>query len=401
MLNCGFVVSKSDDCLFFLRDKQGLLQGMAGWHVDDGLLTGNKVFWDAMKEVGKHLEFGKHAEKSFKFCGMQINQSDDGTVTADQIEMNKRLEDIPMPKDGRNLTADCTPQEITLIRGRIGAILYITGMTRPYESYMVSHLASWATRAKVFHIKKVNELIKHIRDKEPDVGLIYRGGCSVDYMYTFHDSSFKQERESGSQFGIFTFVGPKIDKHGDIKGVSLLRWASKRARRVCHSTLAAETLAATSGLDSQAGMAYRLDEVDMKPKSILLTDCMSLFTHVYAMTGKTAEILLPDIHELREASMPWRNALSDEYVDQFVELWWVPTEKQVADHLTKADTPSSKELLEVVLKQGLIRLGTKYQRPRSTQQAHSFGVASILSILHVATVEPSPMLALLAEVFDD
>ena len=63
--------------------------------------------------------------------------------------------------------------------------------------------------------------------------------------------------------------------------------------------------------------------------------------HMYAMTGKTAEMLLPDIHELHEATMPWRHALPEEYVEEFVELWWCATHRQLADNLTK-----TSELLE-------------------------------------------------------
>ena len=198
-------------------------------------------------------------------------------------------------------------------------------------------------------------------------------------MYTFHDSSFKSERDSGSQMGILSYAGPQIDSHGAIRGVSLLRWASKRARRVCHSTLAAETLASTAGLDSQAGLKFRLRELGFRPKSILLTDCRSLFEHIYAMTGKTAELLLPDIHELREATMPWRSALSEDFSEDFVELWWCSTTKMLADNLTKRHTPSTYEFTNV-LRKNIIHLGSEgkekdsgFLRPRPAQRAHSFG----------------------------
>ena len=206
----------------------------------------------------------------------------------------------------------------------------------------------------------------------------------MEYIYTVHDSRFKPERESGSQMGIFTFVGPQITHHGEIKGASLVRWASKRARRVCHSTMAAETLAATGGLDSQAGIKYRINELGYYPKSIMLTDCRSLFDHVYSMTGKTAEILLPDIHEMRESCMPWRSAFSEEWADDFVELWWVSTHKMLADHLTKTTAPSRFELINV-LEKGLINLGkldTDYKRPRVTQRAHTFWLNECFHVLH-------------------
>ena len=385
MLDAGFETSKSDDCLFLLKGEDGRVNGMAGWHVDDGLLTGNEIFWQAMEKVAKNLEFGKRAEKSFRFCGMNVKQSEDGTVTLDQKDAVQNLVEIPVDKK-RPRTDACTQQEVTALKGRIGAILYVTGMTRPYEAYEVSHIAAWANpqNARVEHLVMCNALIKSMRDEHPDLGLVYKGQCSLEYMYTFHDSSFKQERESGSQMGIFTFVGPQITTHGEIKGASLVRWASKRARRVCHSTMAAETLAATGGLDSQAGIKYRINELGYYPKSIMLTDCRSLFDHVYSMTGKTAEILLPDIHEMRESCMPWRSAFSEEWADDFVELWWVSTHKMLADHLTKTTAPSRFELINV-LEKGLINLGkfdTDYKRPRVTQRAHVFWINSIFSVLH-------------------
>ena len=173
-------------------------------------------------------------------------------------------------------------------------------------------------------------------------------------------------------------MGPPVkDETGEIIGASLVRWASKRARRVCHSTMAAETLAATAGLDAAAGLRFRLWEVGFRPKCVMLTDCRSLFDHVYAMTGKTAEMLLPDIHELREATMPWRHALSDDFRDEFFELWWCATENMLADNLTKARTPSLWNFLDIGEK-GRICLGKESEgfiKPRPTQRSFSGNVS--------------------------
>ena len=185
--------------------------------------------------------------------------------------------------------------------------------------------------------------------------------------------------------GILTFVGPVIDHKGDINGACLLRWASKRARRVCHSTMAAETLSASGAYDYQAGLRFRLEEVEIYPRSVMLTDCRSLFDHIYAMTGKTAELLLPDIHELREASMPWRNSLSEDYIGDFIEMWWTATHRQLADNLTKHLTPSTKEFFKV-LQTNKISLGEDYQRPRPTQRAHSFHVLHEIFFSWVSTL---------------
>ena len=63
----------------------------------------------------------------------------------------------------------------------------------------------------------------------------------------------------------------------------------------------------------------------------------------------------------------------------------------MADHLTKNNTPSSAELISV-LREGVIRLGADYLRPRVTQQAHSFGSFQLfetLGVLYASAIDDS------------
>ena len=69
MQKAGFAVSRVDECLFFLKEAStGKVEGVAGYHVDDGLLTGNARFWEKMNEVSKDIKFGTKKRKEFKFC---------------------------------------------------------------------------------------------------------------------------------------------------------------------------------------------------------------------------------------------------------------------------------------------------------------------------------------------
>ena len=133
-----------------------------------------------------------------------------------------------------------------------------------------------------------------------------------------------------------------------------------------HSTLAAETLATTFSLDVNEGTRGRLLELQITCAGIVLTDCRSLFDHVYAMTGRTDEVLVPDFHQLREAALPFRHAHSADYDGLSIELWWVPTHMQIADNLTKVHTPST-DLFFKALSSNRLQL-VEYQRPRSAHQ---------------------------------
>ena len=92
-----------------------------------------------------------------------------------------------------------------------------------------------------------------------------------------------------------------------------------------------------------------------------------MFDGLYSMTSKISEMLVPDFFELREAAMPWRCAYSDEFDGLPTEIWWCPTEWQLADNLTKLTTPSTN-LFYSLLETGTMHL-PRYERPRSAQRA--------------------------------
>ena len=70
--------------------------------------------------------------------------------------------------------------------------------------------------------------------------------------------------------------------------------------------------------------------------------------------------------------MPWRCALSENYRENYVELWWVSTNTQLADNFTKVATPSRNDFIRICT-DNQVWIGKDFLRPRSTQRAHSFG----------------------------
>ena len=374
MIEHKFTVGKYDECLFILVDDQGRLRGLCGFHVDDGLLTGDGYFWSVMAEVSKRIRFGKRQKQRFVFCGVRITQLPDYTIELDQEEaivQIKLCEVSAARADGDSLT----PSEVTDLRGRLGSILYITGNTRPFEAYVVSHLSAFTTEAKVTHLRQVNKVIKHLHSTKT-FRLRYVKIAGPLFCYTFSDSNFKKERDNGSQTGSVTLIGSAIAADG-LLVFNLLRWSSRRTRRVVHSTLAAETLAATFSLDVNEGTRGRLLELQIQCEGVLLTDCRSLFDHVYSMTGRTDEVLVPDFHQLREAALPFRHAHSDAYDGFPVELFWVPTHLQLADNLTKVHTPSTDVFFRALSTNRFTLV--EYQRPRSAHQHLSGILAAFVS----------------------
>ena len=65
--------------------------------------------------------------------------------------------------------------------------------------------------------------------------------------------------------------------------------------------------------------------------------------------------------------MPWRSWAED-HDQQSVEMWWVPTDRQLADNLTKVVTPSSHQFMESI-RVNSFSLGKIYVRPRPSQRS--------------------------------
>ena len=84
------------------------------------------------------------------------------------------------------------------------------------------------------------------------------------------------------------------------------------------------------------------------------------------MTSHPDEMLVPDFSQLRESCMPFRHALSLDFDGKAIELWWTPTELQLADNLTKMRTPSTDRFF-ICLRNNEFWL-EEYKRPRKAHR---------------------------------
>ena len=148
--------------------------------------------------------------------------------------------------------------------------------------------------------------------------------------------------------------------------VEVLRFQSKRAKLIAHSTLTTETLAARKGLDRNCCTRLRILEFGFDLDGVLITDCQSLFDGMYSLTSKISEVLVPDFFALRESAMPWRCVYSNDFNGLPTGLWWISADLQLADNFTKLKTPGLNVLI-YLLQTGVLHL-SRYERPRRAQR---------------------------------
>ena len=152
-------------------------------------------------------------------------------------------------------------------------------------------------------------------------------------MLVFHDASFANLKDKGSQGGFLIFLSDQLNK-----SLSLIAWQSRKLRRVVNSTLSAEALQ----MIDAAGKAYwiqcLLEEVcKIKIPIQCVTDSKTLYEAVHSTKQVLDNRLRIDIAILKE--MITKKEIN--------EISWVPKEQQLADCLTKRGA-SCKSLIQTL-----------------------------------------------------
>ena len=150
---------------------------------------------------------------------------------------------------------------------------------------------------------------------------------------------------------IFVLPDPNIELCNEIgvwdnqlsdknENVSPITWSSRKLRRICRSTITAETMATLDTIDVCAWLVHMFREVfDVEVRqTIIRTDNMSSYQAINSTTAVEEKRLRVDIAAIRECI---RN--------KEVSIEWVSKENQLADVLTKQGADSMK--LAQVLKQ--------------------------------------------------
>ena len=372
----GFRAVPHEAAAYTLNDDHGNLQGLVVIHVDDLLWTGGPEIEAKMNEICEIYKFGKLSKNNFKYCGREIVKDAEGVhITCPALI--DRVKPIYMTAEQRKMKTEKVPENIKLqLRSIIGSSAWLSRVCRPDLSYSVSYLQSNVSNATFEHVHFANNMVKIARNSK-NVGIHFpiRAFRFEDCMIVgLQDASFANdafENEKGvrsglrSQSGRVLCLASKDFQRSHQGHLLMLDWHSTTIKRVCRSTLQAETMSLLSGLEEceharfvlhglwnhhdrrdQCWQIAAQDEFAVN----LYTDCRSLHEHVIqpGMTTVSDKRLAIDLSSVRQ--LIWRQqgeSLGDPLLtdrlpkDQSTALHWLNTEKMIADCLTKSMRPGS------------------------------------------------------------
>ena len=307
----------------------GRLQGLIISNVDDLLLIGNEKF---DKEIVDKLQtvfrFSKIEDKSFVYCGCRITVNDDGTIDLDQTEYIHELK--PMNTVEGDADRELTKDEKKEARGKVGALLWASLVTRPDISFDVNLLSSEVSKGTVKTVKEINRVISVAKSRTNRLRFVKLGDLSKLKVKIYADASFANVDDSTRS----TSGRVILLENSENKLSNIICWKSKKINRVCRSAKAAETRALDDALDEGIHIARILKEIyegkiDLKEPAQIsveaMTDNKSLWESIYNTRQCEERMLRSTIASMKEL-------LEMKMIDS---IKWVPTHKQLADCLTK------------------------------------------------------------------
>ena len=347
----------------FTYSEDGDVKLMMGTHVDDILFACKPGYENFVKRLQEafQVEDSKVSEGNFRFCGREISHDDDGSITVTCKSTAEKIEPISY-RTGVRKTEMANDAEKSQLRSVVGSLAWVARQARPDLSYRVNKLQSVCTKATLRDLVFANKTVADAKEFS-NHGITYKAGV-LDFndciLCTISDASWSNEKQLvkgkleplRSQRARMTVLAHKEFLKRMETPFYPIAWQSTIVKRVCRSTLQAESYGMTAAVEE--GMRLRAMIVDSRGlldrrkwevtsrqnmQHLWLTDCKSLEDHLLSesLTKTDDKRLSVDIAALRQ--LIWQNAneedqeeLSDDMPDK---IRWIDTSKMLVDCLTK------------------------------------------------------------------
>ncbi|KAI3666990.1 hypothetical protein L6452_42031 [Arctium lappa] len=289
------------------------------------------------------FEMSMMGELTF-FLGLQVKQTTEGIFinqskyVSDILEKYKLSYSSPMKtpmSTGSKLHADLEGKtvECKLYRGMIGSLLYLTA-SRPDIMFATCLCARFQANPKESHLYAVKRIFRYLKGTK-NLGLWYPENSGFDLM-AYTDSDYggcKLDRKSTS--GSCQFLGGK-----------LVSWTSKKQNCVSTSTAEAEYVAAASCCSQVLWMRTQLRDYGFDIEKIpILCDSKSAIA-----------ISTNPVQHSKTKHIDIRYHFLKHHVEEgTIEMYFVPTDYQLADLFTKA--LDEKRFTFLIGKSGMLNMG--------------------------------------------
>jgi len=341
----------SDSAIYLWFSGGIRLAAIISTHVDD-LKGGGEADTMSHIKAGLASAFGALSEKvgDFIHCGVQHFQDENGDVYTDQVHYIAQLHAADVA--GLNQLAPTTPlnaKQQSDFGSLLGGLSWVC-QTRLDVNIYVGALQRKNKAPTVEHLLRLNRIVKWIRRRPLKIRYtnLYKHAASSEprslRTTVISDSAFRKEDAAGLAMRGFIVGFSPLDSEGPGGYLHLIEWGSKKQKRVCRSTYAAElnslvdsyevgkviTAAATELVTPslRPSIIIRLEETGAFVWTIeCIIDAKSVFDSL-----SNAEITPPTEAALVFVLLVLKEALQTHTMRT---LWWCDTRDMLSDGLNK------------------------------------------------------------------
>ena len=349
----GGVQTAADPCVWVFCSESGEHMGIIGAHVDDFLIAGNESpEWNkALEILLAAFRWTPWEEKTFKQCGIMIEQREDNSIVQQQEEYLSALEEIDIDiKRQRTPNAEVTENERTQLRALLGGLQWLVTQTRVDGMIDVNLLQSCVTTATVETLLTANKILRKLRQGPTRM---YNKKINGQLnLVAWSDASWANRRDGKSTGGFLIGICGAEVLAGTRSHVSIVSWGTNKLKRVARSSMAAEMQALANAEDELhlcrlAWLEFNGKRVDLNhvneclheiPGTVII-DAKSIYD---ALTSQNQPTQLSEKRTALELLAYLRNTEANG-----TQTRWVHGGANLADGLTKlGQHPMLREFLE-------------------------------------------------------
>ena len=357
LLSAGFEKSRYDSCLFYMRE-HGELTGVYGVHVDDCATGGHGPKYEkGLKFLQENFEFRKwrDGQQGGDFCGASYFQ-DPSTceITMSQSKFIQKLRPIHFSKARlAEKTSELTHKEVSCLRAVNGSLNWLATQSRPDLATQVSFSQQSFPAPTVLDALAANHAVRRAKQHfDQELKFVSIDPTKLAIM-CHSDAAFANAKAGVTQAGyMISFTHQDMDQGFECSWTPVF-WKSARLPRVVSSTLSAEARSMAVATSMCEWVSLLLSEALDGPRFVhscwnhpskrtvlVATDCKSLFDHLMSQSSPTLDDRRTAIDIIIIRDCISRLGIS---------LRWLPTDRMLADSLTK-ESPEALDLLRACIR---------------------------------------------------
>ena len=335
----GWKPSCFDPCLYTLRDDSAGLCGILGVHVDDCAVGGAGLkFEQSIDLLKKRFPFRKWRVKSGEFCGAFYKQDHDGTIHMSMQAFADKLRPANLNR-GSNPDAPLEPHQVKVLRAINGGLNWLSTQSRPDLAAQTSLSQQAFPTPRVRHLKQASNVVRRAK-QHADLDITFKPIPLSELSLVCHSDAAFANVGTHTQAGFIIAFTQRSLNDGKLCVWNPVTWKSYKLPRAVSSTLGAESQAMSTATGTVEWLSLLLAEtldgsfdvrsyhqVLSKRPPIVVTDCKSLYDHLVSPSSPTSV-------EDRRTSIDIV-IIRDSLKSMAAQIRWVPTDRMLADSLTK------------------------------------------------------------------